>query len=139
MIQRRACFLVNLYFIKGLSSRILRCLGCDIPKTVQRGSGVRLPHGGLGVVLHPSTIIGDNVSIYQQVTVGRSDIWNCLPSENFKGVEIKDGAILCAGAKIVTATSLVVGSGTIVGANSVLTHSTGDNEIWAGIPAVKIK
>ena len=30
---------------------------------------------------------------------------------------------------------LVVGKGTIIGANAVLTQSTGENEIWAGIPA----
>ena len=33
---------------------------------------------------------------------------------------------------------LIVGKGTIVGANSVLTKSTGENEIWAGVPAKRI-
>jgi serine O-acetyltransferase len=33
---------------------------------------------------------------------------------------------------------LVVGKGTVVGANAVLTQSTGEYEIWAGIPASKI-
>ena len=33
---------------------------------------------------------------------------------------------------------LVVGEGTVIGANAVLTQSTGDWEIWAGIPAKKI-
>jgi len=30
---------------------------------------------------------------------------------------------------------LRVGSGTVLGANAVLLQSTGENEIWAGIPA----
>lgn len=30
---------------------------------------------------------------------------------------------------------LVIGKGTVIGANSVLLSSTGENEIWAGVPA----
>lgn len=33
---------------------------------------------------------------------------------------------------------LTVGKNTIIGANAVLLESTGDNEIWVGIPAKKI-
>lgn len=50
-----------------------------------------------------------------------------------------DDAILCAGAKLLFGEeTLVVGKGTIIGANAVLTQSTGEGEIWAGIPAKKI-
>lgn len=44
--------------------------GCDIPGSVIIGKGLVLPHMGLGVVLHPNTVIKDNVRIYQQVTIG---------------------------------------------------------------------
>ncbi|MFQ7842579.1 MAG: acyltransferase, partial [Thomasclavelia spiroformis] len=52
---------------------------------------------------------------------------------------IKEGAILCAGAKILGKGQLTVGRNTIIAANAVLLSSTGDNEVWAGIPAKKIK
>lgn len=50
-----------------------------------------------------------------------------------------DDAIICAGAKLLFSDkTLIVGKGTVIGANAVLTQSTGDYEIWAGIPARKI-
>lgn len=33
---------------------------------------------------------------------------------------------------------LVVARGCVIGANSVLTQSTAENEIWAGVPAKKV-
>lgn len=74
----------------------------------------------MGVVIHPSTKIGRNVKIYQQVTIGRADIWNNKPAPDFKGVSIGDNVIICAGAKIITSTQITIGEGTIIGANAVL-------------------
>lgn len=135
MIQRIVEILVGFKYFRSLTSRVLRVFFVDIPGSVKIKGRIILPHGGMGVVIHPNTIIGDNVRIYQQVTVGRADIWNEKPSESFKGVEIGDNVILCAGAKVLTEGYLKIGAGTIVGANSVLTKSTGDNEVWAGVPA----
>lgn len=135
MIQRIVEILVEFKYFRSLTSRVLRVFFVDIPGSVKIKGRIILPHGGMGVVIHPNTIIGDNVRIYQQVTVGRADIWNEKPSESFKGVEIGDNVILCAGAKVLTEAYLKIGAGTIVGANSVLTKSTGDNEVWAGVPA----
>ena len=83
--------------------------------------------------------IGNNVKIYQNVTLGRADIWQDSSKSKFKSIHIGDGAIICAGAKVICKKgTLRVGKNTIIGANAVLTCSTGDNEIWAGIPAKKI-
>ena len=50
-----------------------------------------------------------------------------------------DDVIICAGAKILfKENKLIVGKGTVIGANAVLTCSTGEYEIWAGILARKI-
>lgn len=32
-----------------------------------------LEHNGLGVVIHPNVIIGDDVTIYQNVTIGKKN------------------------------------------------------------------
>jgi Serine acetyltransferase len=129
-MHRIVQFIVNFKYLRNFTSRLLRVLGCDIPKTVRVGKNLKFPHGGMGVIIHPMTKIGNNVRIYQHVTIGRTDVWNEQPSSDFTGVEIRDNVIVCAGATVLT-----VGSGTIIGANAVLTKSTGANEIWAGSPA----
>ena len=141
MLQRMVNFLVNNRFslIRRVGLRFLRIFGLDIPGSVCFKGRVTFAHGGLGVVIHPRTTIGHSVKIYQQVTIGRSDIWNDTTSEQFEGVFIGDNVIICTGAKILTSRRLDIGAGSIIGANSVLTKSTGENEIWAGIPAKFIR
>lgn len=51
---------------------ILRCFcGCEIQYSVKVGDDFFLEHNGLGVVIHPNVIIGDNVTVYQNVTIGK--------------------------------------------------------------------
>ncbi len=81
-------------------------------------------------------MLEDNVKIYQNVTLGRADIYKATKDSEFEGFHIKEGACICAGAKLVCKKgTLVVGRNAVVGANTVLLNSIGDNEIWAGIPA----
>lgn len=47
------------------------CFSCDIPAEVQIGTDFSLAHHGLGVVINREVIIGNNVKIYQNVTIGR--------------------------------------------------------------------
>lgn len=75
--------------------------------------------------------------MYQGVTIGKKRLWESGIEEG--GCEIQDDVILCAGCKVLFGKQkLVVGRGCVIGANSVLLCSTGENEIWAGIPAKKI-
>ena len=120
---------------------ILAFLGLEIPKEVGfqdvKLGGAHFVHRAPGTVIHPKTTFGRNVQIYQNVTIGKQRPWDESVIEG--GAYISDGAILCAGAKILFGEDkLIVGKGTIVGANSVLTKSTGENEIWAGVPAKRI-
>lgn len=114
----------------------LKLLGVEIPRAVQIGRGFELAHGGFGVVIHPNTEIGERVKIYPGVTLGRADIQNPMERSKFEGIEIGDDVILSPGVKVLCKEGkLRVGRGTVVGANAVLTKSTGENEIWVGIPA----
>lgn len=61
--------------------------------------------------------------------------YQSLGSQQWGGVIIKRNAILGAGCKVLFQGDLVIGEGTVIGANSVLLCSTGENEIWAGVPA----
>jgi serine O-acetyltransferase len=115
---------------------LLKALGCEIPNTVKIGKNFHLVHGGIGVVIHPKCVIGNDVTIYQGVTIGRGDTYRTPEKSSFTGITIGDRAILGPGAKILGSSDLlVVGSDTIVGANAVLQQSTAEQEVWAGIPA----
>lgn len=113
--------------------------GIDLPVSVEFGNRLEFPHNASGTVIHPYTSIGNNVKIYQNVTIGRGDIWTQYDPVNMLHFTICDGAVLGAGCKIINSHGeLTVGEGTVIGANAVLLESTGENEIWAGIPAKRI-
>jgi len=91
------------------------------------------------VVIHPKTIIGARVGIYPGVTLGRADVYRPINSSAFDGLVVQDDVILGAGSKVLCERGvLTIGRGTVLGANAVLLTSTGDNEIWAGIPARQV-
>jgi serine O-acetyltransferase len=115
---------------------LLKILGIEIPRSVQIGQDIELVHGGFGVVIHSRTVIGDRVKIYPGATVGRADIYLPIEKSRFEGVVIEDDVILCPGCKVLCRQGVMkLGRGSVVGANAVLLDSTGEKEIWAGVPA----
>ena len=127
--------------IRKMYCKLLQIIfGLDLGIDVKIGSNVQFRHGGLGTVIHPDTVIEDNVIIYSNVTVGKALPWIEASPDNWGGVILGKGCILGTGARVLgKAEPLIVGSNTIIGANSVLTCSTGVNEVWAGIPATKLR
>jgi serine O-acetyltransferase len=115
---------------------VLKLVGVEIPLSVQIGPGFLLHHGGMGVVIHPKTVIGARVGIYPGVTLGRADVYRPASQSAFESIIVEDDVILGAGAKVLCEKGvLLIGRGTVLGANAVLLGSTAENEIWAGIPA----
>lgn len=133
--------LVKMYKIPilgGVAKELNYLLGVDIPRCVTIGNNVHFPHNSFGTVIHDHTIIEDNVKIYQNVTLGRADVYKSKKDADpeFEGFLIKEGACICAGAKLICKKgTLVVGKNAVVAANAVLLNSIGDNEIWGGVPA----
>jgi serine O-acetyltransferase len=118
---------------------LLKLLGAEIPRSVKIGPGFLLHHGGVGVVIHPKTVIGARVGIYPGVTLGRADVHRPANLSAFEGIRVGDDVILGAGSKVLCARGVLrIGRGTVLGANAVLLESTGENEIWAGLPARKV-
>jgi serine O-acetyltransferase len=119
-----------------LAYYILKILGVEIPRSVPVGQDFELAHGGFGVVIHSRAVIGARVKIYPGVSLGRADIYRPMAQSRFEGIVVEDDVILSPGAKVLCKDGLLrIGRGTVVGANAVLLHSTGECEIWAGIPA----
>jgi len=119
-----------------LAYYLLKLLGIEIPRSVCIGNDLELAHGGFGVVIHPHTTIGNHVKIYPGAGTGRSDIYRPSNESQFQGVVIGDDVILSPGCKILGKEGVLqVARGSVIGANAVLLESTGEDEIWAGIPA----
>ena len=89
------------------------------------GKGLLLPHNGLGVVIHPKVVIGKNVKILQNVTIGGRE-GSGLPI-------IKDNVEIGAGAVILG--NIIIGSHSKIGANAVVISNVPDNSIAVGVPA----
>ncbi len=123
-------------FLGRLAYLILKLCGAEIPRAVHIGRDFELAHGGFGVVIHPSTVIGNGVKVYPGVTLGRADVYKPVEESRFVGITVEDEVILAPGAKVLCKQGVLqVGRGTVIGANAVLLCSTGENEIWAGVPA----
>jgi serine O-acetyltransferase len=128
----------NRPFVGRLAHRALRYFsGMEVPSSVVIGPGLVIHHNGFGTVLHDTTVLGARVHLFHGVTVGRADVTVRKRDSTFEGVVIEDDVYLCAGAKVLgkEGGKLVVGRGTVVGANAVLLQSTGPWEIWGGVPA----
>lgn len=85
--------------------------GIDIHPAAQIGLSFCIDHG-TGVVIGETTVIGDNVKIYQGVTLGALSV-NKEDASAKRHPTIEDGAVIYAGATI-------LGGDTIIGENSVI-------------------
>lgn len=104
----------------------LLLIGADIPKRTRIGKGLRLPHGGRGVILHPETVIGEDVTIYHRVTIGVRGTSNRAPT-------IGDGVYIGTGATIIGEIS--VGENAHIGAGAVVIDNVPPNTTATGVPA----
>lgn len=109
----------------------------DLPPEVEVGDDVEFLHNGIGTVIHPHTKIGDGAMICQGVTIGDATLYrDYTGAGKFGGAVIGERVTVGAGAKVMCGDGvLTVGRNCVIGANAVLTHSTGEGEIWAGVPA----
>ena len=118
---------------------LLALYGIDFPESVEVGPRLSLQHRALGLIVLPHTRIGADVTLYQGVTLGNAVPW-LHQRDPRPCVIVEDGAVICAGAVVVGRADrpVIVGRDTVVGANAVLTRSTGVGEVWAGSPARRI-
>jgi serine O-acetyltransferase len=102
--------------------------GAEFPARCRIGRGLRLPHGSNGIILHGDTVIGDDVKLYHQVTLGIKNVG--APD----GVpRIGNAVFIGAGAKILG--RVTVGDHSIVGANAVVITDVPAYSTAVGIPA----
>ncbi len=106
-----------------------RCTGIDIHPGAHIGENFFIDHG-TGVVIGETTLIGDNVRLYQGVTLGaltfRKDIDGRIMKGGKRHPTIEDNVVIYAGATILGGTT-VVGRNSIVGGNVWLLESVPPN------------
>jgi serine O-acetyltransferase len=103
----------------------------DIHPAATIGENVFIDHG-IGVVIGETTIIGNNVTIYQGVTLGGVSL---NPGKRHPTIE--DDCIIGAGAKILG--NITIGKGSKIGANSVVVKDVPPYSTVVGIPGKVIK
>jgi len=102
--------------------------GIDIHPGATIGEYFFIDHG-TGVVIGETTIIGNNVRIYQGVTLGALSLQNAHEIKNKKRhPTIKDNVIIYANASILGGDT-VIGNNVIIGGNVFITSSIEDNKI----------
>ena len=114
-------------FIPRYISFIMRILtGIEIHPGAQIGDRFFIDHGE-GVVIGETTIIGDDVLIYQQVTLGGTgkDTGKRHPT-------IGNGVIVGAGAKVLG--NITIGNNSRIGAGSVVVDNVPEHATVVGIP-----
>ncbi|MEO1938956.1 MAG: serine O-acetyltransferase [Sulfurimonas sp.] len=99
----------------------------DIHPAAEIGKRVFIDHG-TGVVIGETTIIEDNVLIYQGVTLGGVSL-----NHGKRHPTIKEGVVIGAGAKVLG--NITVGANAKIGANSVVVKEVPECSTAVGIPA----
>ena len=99
--------------------------GIDIHPGAEIGKHFFIDHG-TGVVIGETTVIGDNVKLYQHVTLGAKSFAVNADGSLVKGIKrhpnIGDNVVIYAGATILGGDTFI-GDGCVIGGNVWLTHS----------------
>lgn len=109
--------------------RLLDVAGCEIGITAAIGQRLKLPHPS-GVVIGEYARLHDDVTIYQNVTIGQKGKLHEMPV-------LENGVTVYAGACVLG--PVRIGQGAIIGANAVVIDDVPPGAVVAGIPAKVIR
>lgn len=110
--------LIDFIFIKVL-------LNTEISAKVKIGQGLVIFHP-FGIIINPQVVMGSNVVIRHQVTIGNTGIDDETPV-------IGDNVQIGVGAKIIG--GIEIKSNSVIGANAVVNKNFKDSGLLAGVPA----
>ena len=111
----------------ALQSALSRTLSADIHPAAEFGHGIMMDHG-IGVVIGETAVLGNDISIMHEVTLGGSGV-----SSERRHPQLKDGVLLSSGAKLFG--DIEIGEAAKVGAGSVVLASVSPRTTVVGVPA----
>ncbi len=125
-------YLKKHYFLaRWISQRTVRKTGIEIHPGAAIGKGLFIDHGN-GVIIGETAVIGDNVTLYQGVTLGGTG-----KEKGKRHPTVKDNVMISAGAKVIG--SFTVGENSKIGAGSVVVNEVPPNCTVVGIPGRVVK
>jgi serine O-acetyltransferase len=105
--------------------------GIEIHPAARIGRGFFVDHG-MGVVVGETAEIGDNVTLYQGVTLGGTGF-----ATGKRHPTVQDNVTIGSGAKLLG--PIIVGHGAKIGANSVVIHDVPPNATVVGNPGHPVR
>lgn len=121
----------HFFWARYLSQRAARKTGIEIHPGAVIGKGFFIDHGS-GVIIGETAIIGDNVTLYQGVTLGGTG-----KETGKRHPTLGDNVMVSAGAKIIG--SFSIGENSKIGAGSVVLEEVPPNCTVVGVPGRIVK
>ena len=116
----------HFYRARRISQKAARKTGIEIHPGATIGKGLFIDHGH-GVVIGETAILGDNVTLYQGVTLGGTG-----KEQGKRHPTIGNNVLIGAGAKILG--SFTIGDNCKIGAGSVVLKDVPSNSTVVGVP-----
>ena len=113
------------FWARWISQRGARKTGIEIHPGATIGRGLFIDHGS-GVIIGETTVIGDNVTLYQGVTLGGTG-----KEKGKRHPTLEDNVMVSAGAKILG--SFTIGENSKIGAGSVVLEEVPPNCTVVGV------
>jgi len=121
-LWNHGCFLPGRF-----SSQLARWLtGIEIHPGAKIGRRLFIDHG-MGVVIGETAVVGDDVTLYQGVTLGGTG-----KEHGKRHPTLEDGVVAGSGAKILG--NITIGKNCRIGAGSVVLRNVPDNSTVVGVP-----
>ena len=121
----------HFFLARWVSQRGARRTGIEIHPGAQIGRGFFIDHGN-GVIIGETTIIGDNVTLYQGVTLGGTG-----KEQGKRHPTIGNNVMISTGAKILG--SFTIGDNSKIGAGSVVLKEVPPGSTVVGVPGRVVK
>lgn len=119
------------FWARYISQRAVRKTGIEIHPGAQIGKGLFIDHGN-GVIIGETTIIGDNCTLYQGVTLGGTG-----KEHGKRHPTLGNNVMVSAGAKVLG--SFSIGDNSKIGAGSVVLNEVPENSTVVGVPGRIVK
>lgn len=127
-----ALFMAGVPLIPRVIAAVSRTLtGIEIHPAAKIGNGFFIDHG-MGVVIGETADIGENVTLYQGVTLGGTGF-----ATGKRHPTVQDNVTIGSGAKLLG--PITVGHGSKIGANSVVIHDVPPNSTVVGNPGHPVR